>query len=557
MTRFLKSLSFINRYLDLKFPLAGVSFIISLILLSSFPIIAQKKNNDYLSKAYNNLYTNPKKSSYYASALLRDSTSIDDRCLIAEAMLIYANAEQLLGNFDLSAYILHDVESYINPDDKRKQAQLYSLKGRVFAKLGDYPLSADFNDKATSIYRALGDSARVASCYNERGVMLLFMNEYQLADHYFKRALNINREHHNLRQIAGNLNNMCLYEGETEAKLEMIDEAITINRNLNSIWSLGENYNNKAKQLYYAGRYGDALEALDIAYAYADSIGAKELLSDNYEYRSHTYAALNDYRNAYANLARMDSLRAVIQGNTKLRNLELEIARKKELDAQQESAEQKRQYEIKLLTRNFWIFGLIAVMIIIAGLVYYKWYKHRENMKLIIARSKLEESERELAQLKLTQKQNELESMQSELEANSRELTNFAAFLKSRNDMLEKLRDMLKAGYKLDPSEMLLHLKRINTFVLQYCHSDKTESQILLAIEARNRDFLKRLNDLHPDLTAGEKSLALLLRGNLSSKEIAAILGTQPKSIIMSRYRLRKSLALGQEDDLDEYLKKI
>lgn len=69
----------------------------------------------------------------------------------------------------------------------------------------------------------------------------------------FPSALNINREQMNLRQIAGNLNNMCLYKGDAEAKLEMIDEAIAINKNLNSIWSLGENYNNKAKQLYYAG----------------------------------------------------------------------------------------------------------------------------------------------------------------------------------------------------------------------------------------------------------------------------------------------------------------
>lgn len=95
----------------------------------------------------------------------------------------------MLGNFDLSIYILYDAEPYINPEDKRNIAQLYSLKGRVFAKLGDYTLATEYNDKATSISRALGDSAQVASCYNERGVMLLYMNEYQLAEHCFRRLL--------------------------------------------------------------------------------------------------------------------------------------------------------------------------------------------------------------------------------------------------------------------------------------------------------------------------------------------------------------------------------
>ena len=557
MTVFRSILSNIARLLSVMFPQHGAILAFCCICNIFLNVSAQEHRSDYLSKAYNNLYSDPKKSSYYASALLKDSTSVSDKNTVIEAMLLYANAEQLLGNFDLSIYILYDAEPYINPEDKRNIAQLYSLKGRVFAKLGDYTLATEYNDKATSISRALGDSAQVASCYNERGVMLLYMNEYQLAEHCFRRALNINREQMNLRQIAGNLNNMCLYKGDAEAKLEMIDEAIAINKNLNSIWSLGENYNNKAKQLYYAGKYREAIASLDKAYQYADSIGAKELLCDNYEYRSQTYAALGDYKRAYDNLSKMDSLRVEIQGNTKFRNLELEIARKKELDSRHASEEQKRQYEIKLLTRNFWIFGLVAIMIIISGLVYYKWYKHRENMKLIIAKSKLEESERELAQLKLTQKQSELERVQSELEVNCRELTTFAAFLKSRNDMLDKLREMLKVGYKLNSGEMLLHLKKINAFVLQYCRSDKTESQILLAIEARNQTFLTRLNELHPALTPGEKSLALLLRGNLSSKEIAAILGTQPKSIVMSRYRLRKSLGMGPDDDLDEYLKKI
>ena len=35
-------------------------------------------------------------------------------------------------------------------------------------------------------------------------------------------------------------------------KLSLINEAIVINKNLNSQWSLGENYNNMGKQYFYA-----------------------------------------------------------------------------------------------------------------------------------------------------------------------------------------------------------------------------------------------------------------------------------------------------------------
>ena len=36
-----------------------------------------------------------------------------------------------------------------------------------------------------------------------------------------------------------------------------INEAIIINKNLNSQWSLGENYNNMGKQYFYAKQYNN------------------------------------------------------------------------------------------------------------------------------------------------------------------------------------------------------------------------------------------------------------------------------------------------------------
>ncbi len=95
-----------------------------------------------------------------------------------------------------------------------------------------------------------------------------------------------------MKEVAGNLNNLTLYKGDNEKKIEYIKEAIVINKNLNAQWSLGENYNNLGKQYFYANQYDNALKALSKAFEIATSIGAKELICDNYEYSSWVYAVM-------------------------------------------------------------------------------------------------------------------------------------------------------------------------------------------------------------------------------------------------------------------------
>ena len=58
-------------------------------------------------------------------------------------------------------------------------------------------------------------------------------------------------------------------------------------------------------------------------------------------------------------------------------------------------------------------------------------------------------------------------------------------------------------------------------------------------------DFVKRISEAALDvLSPAELRLGILLRLNLSSKEIASILRLTPDSIRVARYRLRKKLPI-------------
>ena len=508
-----------------------------------------------MTQAEKLLYSDPKEASELACQAITLCTEKKPNRQRAKAMLLYCHSEQLLGNFDLSIQSLYDAQTYIAPTEKQLNATRLSLMGRVYGKLGDYEKAIELNEQATTLYKELGDSLALAACYNERGVTHNYWSEHQEAEHFFLKALEINRSKSNLQGIVANLNNLCLYRGNTEEKLEYIQEAITINKHLNAKWSLGENYNNLGVQLYFAKRYREALEALKKAYEYASEIGARELLCDNHEYYARVYAAIGAYEKAYDSLLKMNEIRRELKSSNRLRSIEQGIAFKQYQQQKYEAEQQRQAYKIELLKRNLWILGILFVLGLACGFYVYKLSKRRKDLELMEARYRLQCSERELDELKMHQQELELQSVHNALDTSRQEATTFAVYLQSRNNLLDKIREMIKEGYKMDAASFVPHLKKLNAYISQY---QSGESNTLLQnIEEKNQAFVQRLTAKHPGLTQGEIHLATLLHVNVSTKDIAMITGTTPKTINMNRYRLRKALALDGEKDLVEYLSQV
>ena len=517
----------------------------------------QQEAEMLIKKSAGAMYNNPKQAMYYASKVIGLFPEDQRNDQKAEAILYHSQAEQLLGNFDQSIKTLYDALECVTPENKGLSAQIYALMGILYCRLTDYNKAIELNEKATSIFKSLGDSTSLALCYNDRGIIHAYLNEFGTAEQFLRQALAINRSQKNLKSVAANLNNLCLFEGNFEDKLGFINEAIVINKNLNSQWSLGENYNNMGKQYFYAKQYNNALQALQKAYEVANSIGAKELICDNYEYSSWVYEALGDHKNAYKCLMQLYILSKDLQSGSKLRTVEQEISHKRYMDQQRKAELKEQAYEIELLKRNRFAVLIVFISLVVFSIFLYKWYKRKKNMQLMVARYNLEQSEHELAELKVRQQELELKSVQNALENSRQEASSFAVFLHSRNEILEKIREMIKQGYKMDQQALLPHLKKVNAFISQYQSGDKANSTLLMNVEEKNQEFLQRLSERHPNLTQGEKYLATLLRVNLSTKEISMLTGNVPKTINMNRYRLRKSLNLSSEEDLTDYLQNI
>jgi DNA-binding CsgD family transcriptional regulator len=68
-------------------------------------------------------------------------------------------------------------------------------------------------------------------------------------------------------------------------------------------------------------------------------------------------------------------------------------------------------------------------------------------------------------------------------------------------------------------------------------------------------NFVKKLSTYPKEqLSPAELRLGMLLRLNLNSKEIAAVLRVSPDSIRVARHRLRKKLGIEQKEELVHFL---
>ena len=85
---------------------------------------------------------------------------------------------------------------------------------------------------------------------------------------------------------------------------------------------------------------------------------------------------------------------------------------------------------------------------------------------------------------------------------------------------------------------------------------DETEDYFARC-EELYRDFLDRLTGRFPALSGSERRLSLLLRQGFQSKDMASLLGITPKSVEISRYRLRAKLGLSGDDNPTGFIKTI
>ena len=206
------------------------------------------------------------------------------------------------------------------------------------------------------------------------------------------------------------------------------------------------------------------------------------------------------------------------------------------------------------------VFGSLSLLLLLVSV--YLTIKVRKTKQKQDSELKKLENKYLFKQKELEESLNEHKIRQSdldkELKFRQNEMVTMAMNIIQKNEFLSNLKSEIvdiKSSVK-DP-EARQAFNRLSLMISRNLSIDRDREKFQMHLNEQNSNFLRLLSEKYPSITDNEKRLAVLLRLNLSSKEIASILNISPKSVEMNRYRLRKKLKVPPKVNLSDFIRDL
>lgn len=382
-------------------------------------------------------------------------------------------------------------------------AYTYGCIGRLHEKKSQYPLALEYQTKALDYYDKVNDKRGRAIIFENIGSIHEDLEDFKKAHSYFTEALRLNQEIGDSLSMIVNLNNLAdgyRKTGRNEEAINLSTKALQMALRLNDQYQIVSAYKDLGKVYNQAGRYKDAYENLE---------KGRLLYEEIYGEETRRQVALQQ---TLFDVERKDNEIQILEASQRLNTV----------------------VKVALIS------GLV-LLVLLGGTII-----SRQRLK---SKQDKETMQSELASAHLHEKQ-----LQDELENRSKSLTAHTLHIISKNKMLEDLRTRLQEMSKEDMREQRKQILSLIKLIDQNFVQDKDWDDFRNIFEQVHGDFLEKLQKRSGDLTSADLRLASLIRLNLPSRDIATILGISQDSLRISRYRLRKKLALAQGDSLSTFI---
>lgn len=382
-------------------------------------------------------------------------------------------------------------------------AYTYGCLGRLHEKKSQYPTALEYQNKALSYYEKMDDKLGRARILENIGSVHEDLEDFTKAHGYFTEALALNEETGDSLSMIINLNNLadCFRKtGRNNEAIVLSGKALQLALRLKDQDQIVSAYKDLGKVFNQAGRYSEAYQNLE---------KGRILYEEIYGEETRRQVAL------------LQTLFDLERKNGEIQILE---------------SSQRLNTVVKIAL----ISGLVLLVLLGVTII------SRQRLK---SRQDKESMQGELENAHLHEKQ-----LQDELENRSKSLTAHTLHIISKNKMLEDLRIKLQEMSKEDMREQRKQILSLIKLIDQNFVQDKDWDDFRNIFEQVHGNFLEQLKKKCADLTSADLRLASLIRLNLPSRDIATILGISQDSLRISRYRLRKKLALAHGDSLSTFI---
>lgn len=223
-------------------------------------------------------------------------------------------------------------------------------------------------------------------------------------------------------------------------------------------------------------------------------------------------------------------------------------------------------FNTRTLAPAEWFNYTIAILVVlfVVTMLFARYVRRQQQLKqataklLFTQQQQLYENQKALNDMELKTILAENQSLHGTLELKRKEIINVALGISEQKEFLESLNSIVKKAAKsTDAAEKERLIDEIQNRLGQRTSFSGQIDEFYTQAEILHKDFSVKLTEEFPNLTNQERRLATLLRLGFSSKYIATLMNISPKSVEISRYRLRQKLGLHQGDNLINFIKSI
>ena len=435
---------------------------------------------------------------------LEMSESIPDSTLIYNCYLGLGIGHFLRDELEKSESEIQTYRKFnLRIKNRKNLAQALSILGLLKYRQREYQSSIDLNLEGYSIRKAINDIKGQGESLNNLALGYMGMKNWQQALRYLEEAVQLKTIANDHTQMTVILNNMghCYNRlGSTEKAFDYFNLALTKGIENGQMGDVVNSYKNLIELHVRSKDYEKAFSAQTKLLFLKDSLAEIERIEA------------------------IDELEVLYETDAKEREIDL------------------LQKERTIITNRWLTLALGLFLAIIIGVLFIdnQKRKHRQEKQLLTAEDELQKAE--------------LKIMTDLLEYNQTKLNLYTENLLRKNELVGQLELQLKDSVQHSKVETESGKELIQNFSAIRILTDDDWDEFKTLFNNVHKGMLDRLLSEHEQLTLGEQRLFLLMKLNLSTREIANILGVSPESIKKGRYRLKKKLNLSEDKTLQDFV---
>jgi tetratricopeptide (TPR) repeat protein len=425
------------------------------------------------------------------------------------------------------------------------KADLLNIESIIYSKLCLIDIAHNKIDSAIAINKRLNRHVNLSTNYTTKANIYFRKRDFNSALIFFRKAYSkgIN-EKSKIKLIRNKINiaaaaDMC---GEINESLDIYHNLLTDSISKNITPDLKSAlYNNISGMYQKLVKYDSAILYIDSAINIASGRSNFRTLQIAYEQKSKLYRFKNDYRKAY----RYNRISNLYKDSLNTNQLIKTIAGIELNNRYLTSEQKKRESEMaKHTIRRLNIIYIIAIAVIITISIIV--------IMLLVYKNKLRVSIFNRSLISLKRKHTDyiniydnISRLNKTIELLKKDMGRAVFILQENIDLYDKIDKTLSKETDVPKS-----IKDIGTSVKVMQTMVKESDIISNNLDDNDIDLRIRIKQLFPQLTKNDIKLCILIRNELSTKEIALYTNIAAGSVEVAKYRLRKKLGFDNHAEM-------